>query len=133
MVLHACFLAMHAALCPGMLCNLSGHAHVQVATNDGSEYNVGTMIDNFVYNTVATWYNEDGGDNGNSTLPLTPSVGTPGSPTQSNSGLKNLKISTPWVVAVIAAGVLVKCHPDRQTTRRAAGPNQTAEHVHACI
>ena len=77
-----------------------------MAISDGSDYNVGTMIDTFVYNTIATWYNEDGGDNGNTTLPLAPSEGTPGSSPATSSGLKNLKISTPWVVAVIAAGKL---------------------------
>lgn len=78
---------------------------MQVQTSDGNDYNVGTMIDTFVYNTIAQWYNDDGGDNGNKTLPLTPTAGTPGSgSSNSQNGLKNLKISTPWVIAVIAAG-----------------------------
>ncbi|KAK9814047.1 hypothetical protein WJX73_010381 [Symbiochloris irregularis] len=76
----------------------------KVATSDGSNYNVGTMIDPFVYNTIAQWYNEDGGDNGNTTLPLAPQTGTPGSNSNSNNGIKNISISTPWVVAIIAAG-----------------------------
>ena len=42
----------------------------------GNDYNVGTEVDSFVYNTVAQWYNEDG-ENG--TLPMAP----PGPPPKS--------------------------------------------------
>ncbi len=29
------------------------------ATQDGTTYNVGTELNDFVYGTLATWYNED--------------------------------------------------------------------------
>ena len=46
---------------------------VQVQTDNNVDYNVGTLIDDFVYNTIAQWYNEDMGPN--DTLPLAPSAG----------------------------------------------------------
>ena len=33
-------------------------ATLQVSTSNNDEYNVGTQIDTFVYNTLAQWYNE---------------------------------------------------------------------------
>lgn len=46
---------------------------MQVQTDSEVDYNVGTLIDDFVYNTIAQWYNEDMGPN--NTLPLSPSPG----------------------------------------------------------
>ena len=63
--------------------------------NAGTDYNVGTEVDSFVYNTVAAWYNEDG-ENG--TLPMAP----PGPPPQ-KAGSSTLLLFSVLIFALNSA------------------------------
>ena len=77
---------------------------MQVQTDNNVDYNVGTIIDAFVYNTIAQWYNED---MANDTMPLSPVAGAGQAPSQ--NPFATMTITTPWVLTVlgVGAGLLV--------------------------
>ena len=72
---------------------------MQVQTNNDMDYNVGTIVDAFVYNTIAQWYNED---MGNETMPLSPAAGS--NRASKPSPFATMMITTPWVLAVLGTG-----------------------------
>ncbi len=62
-----------------------------VSLSNGSIINVGTQLNEFVYNTLAGWYSEDAAEN----LPLTP---TPPSGTATHQPYRNAEAPAPAVM-----------------------------------
>ena len=92
-------------LTPGDVCGmLSRPMGLQVQTDGDVDYNVGTLVDAFVYNTIAQWYNED---MSNETMPLSPVAGA--GRASKPSPFSTMTLTTPWVLAVlgVGAGLLV--------------------------